>query len=144
MLPYDYVYNLIAENINLLRFFYSMFIAFVCLIIVVKTDRLFRISSHQGIRYFRNAFFFYGLGFILRYLLGTTTINPTIMKIVFEFFLIMAGFFLIYSLLWKKLDNEKSDLSSLFNLRIFLFYSLTIIIVFATPLIWRESIKQVV
>jgi hypothetical protein len=124
------IFNWILGNREIFLLLYTIIIGIICFVIVLKTDKLFRLSFHQGIRYFRNAFFFYGLGFILRYLLGTTTLNLIMMKAVFEFFLIMAGFFLIYSLLWKKLDAEKSDLSSLFNLRILIFYLLTIIIVF--------------
>jgi len=128
MLPYDYVYNLIAENINLLRFFYSMFIAFVCLIIVIKTDRLFRISSHQGIRYFRNAFFFYGVAFVLRYLLNNDSYHNLI-KVGFQFFVIMGGGFLLYSLLWRKFEKDTESNSSLFNPGIIIFYILALIIV---------------
>ena len=103
------MFNLIIENKEIIKLFYGIVIGLICLIIVLKTDRLFRISLHQGIRYFRNAFLFFGIGFIIRYLLGALfsyeffsySYYP-IFNILFEFFLIMAGFFLIYSLLWKK------------------------------------------
>ncbi len=124
---YSEIYNFIAQNKELFRFLYSIIVAFICFIIVLKTDRLFRISSHQGIRYFRNAFFFYGLAFIFRYILG----NPIYfnqMRLVFEFFMIMGGFCLFYSLLWKKFEHSK-ETSSLFNFRIFIFYILALIIV---------------
>ena len=124
------IFDWIIGNREIFILLYTILIGIICFGIVLKTDKLFRLSFHQGIRYFRNAFFFYGLGFILRYLLGTTPINPSIMKSVFEFFLIMAGFFLLYSLIWKKLEPRKSVVSSLFNIRITLFYGLTLIIVF--------------
>jgi hypothetical protein len=126
---YNYAYNLIAENIELFRFFYSILIAFVCLIIVIKTDRLFRISFHQGIRYFRNAFFFYGVAFLLRYSL-TYGSYFSLIKPLFQFFMIMAGFFLLYSLLWKKFEISKGSKSSFFNPIIFVFYMITLIIIF--------------
>ena len=119
------IYNFIAQNKSLLRFIYSIVIAFICFIIVFKTDRLFRISSHQGIRYFRNAFLFYGIAFIFRYFL-VVSFPLGLNKILFEFFMIMGGFFLIYSLLWKKF--EFSDTSSLLNSKIFIFYVLAIIV----------------
>ena len=75
---YSELYSFIAENKDLFRFFYSAIIVFICFIIVMKTDRLFKISSHQGIRYFRNAFLFYGIAFALRYVLGL--INIFLMK----------------------------------------------------------------
>ena len=124
---YDEVYRFVAENKELLRFLYSIIIAFICLIIVLKTDRLFRISEHQGIRYFRNAFFFYGVAFIFRYFLSKS-IYFNYMKLIFEFFLIMAGFFLLYSLLWKRFELKPSE-SSLFNSKIFIFYFLALILV---------------
>ena len=124
---YLQIYEFIAQNKELFRFFYSGLIAFICLVIVLKTDRLFRISSHQGIRYFRNAFFFYGVAFVFRYILGNPIyFNP--MKIIFEFFMIMGGFCLFYSLIWKRFENPK-DSSSLFNRKILIFYLLAIILV---------------
>lgn len=130
------MYNLIIENKELLKIFYALVIGLICVIIVVKTDRLFRLSFHQGIRYFRNAFFFYGLAFITRYFLGANYLcnlssdYSHLINIVFEYFLIMAGFFLLYSLLWKKIEVSGKDYSSsLFNSRIFLFYFMTFVIV---------------
>ena len=119
------IYNLIAQNRELFRIFYSLIIVIICLIIVIKTNRLFRLSEHQGIRYFRNAFLFYGAAFISRYFLWF--FFYPLAKIGFEFFLIMAGFFLLYSLLWKRIETKPSD-SSLFNARIFIFYILALVI----------------
>jgi len=43
----------------------------------------------------------------------------------------MGGFFLFYSLIWKKFESSKKEAkSSLFNLRIIIFYVLAIIITF--------------
>lgn len=129
MLFYNYAYDLVANNIELFRFFYSVLIAFICLIVVIKTDRIFRISFHQGIRYFRNAFFFYGIAFILRYSLNYGSYF-FIIQPLFKFFMIMGGFFLLYSLLWKKFETNKGSRSSFFNLIIFVFYIVTLIIIF--------------
>lgn len=129
------LYAWIIENKELLKFIYAVIIGLICFVIVIRTDRLFRLSFHQGIRYFRNAFFFYGLAFIMRYFFGAAYffvnnfIYDLIMGGIFEFFIIMAGFFLLYSLIWKKFEIEKGSFSSLFNLRIILFYALTLIIV---------------
>lgn len=129
-----YLYDFTIQNKEVFKLVYTIVIGLICAIIVIKTDRLFKISLHQGIRYFRNAFFFYGLAFILRYLLGVIyfftplMIHVHITKIVFEFFLTMAGFSLLYSLLWKKFEPRKESTSSLFNVRFLLFYSIAIII----------------
>ncbi len=125
---YVEIYQFIAGNKELLRFVYSAIIVFICLIIVLKTNRLFQISSHQGIRYFRNAFFFYGLAFMFRCVIGITWNYPFIIKGLFEFFIVMGGFFLFYSLLWKMFETNK-EISSLFNSKIFIFYIFALMIV---------------
>ncbi|MDP3026807.1 MAG: hypothetical protein Q8N63_03795 [Nanoarchaeota archaeon] len=131
-----YIYDLLLGNRNFLKLIFTILIGLICFIIVLRTHKLFKLSEHQGIRYFRNAFFFYGLAFILRYLIEI--VSPSVTKLVFEFFLIMAGFFLLYSLMWKKFEIEwKGGYSSLFNSRIFLFYALTLILVFL-DYIWQS------
>ena len=123
-----------VSNRESLKLIYGIFVALICFFIVIRTDKLFRLSLHQGIRYFRNAFLFFGLGFILRYIVGTSYIFS---KFLFEFFLIMGGFFLFYSLIWKKFESPKKETrSSLFNLRIIIFYILTIVLV-ALDYFWK-------
>ena len=130
----------IIENKEILKFFYTFVIALVCAIIVIKTDKLFGLSFHQGIRYLRNAFLFYGVGFITRSLLEFSKLPYRVINILFEFFLITAGFFLLYSLLWKKIETSpKNYTSSLFNPVIFLFYSMALIIALFDNL-WRTYI----
>ena len=117
----------IIENKELLKFFYTFLIAGICAIIVVKTDRLFGLSLHQGIRYLRNAFLFYGIGFIIRSLLVVQPLPYIFINILFEFFLIMAGFFLLSSLLWKRFKISTKS-SSLSNPWILVFYLMALII----------------
>ena len=138
-----YLYNFIVQNKELIKIFYGLIIVFICLIIVLKADRLFRLSMHKGIRYFRNAFFFYGIGFLMRYILGTPflkkiiVVNFGITKFLFEFFMIMAGFFLLYSLIWKKIEVSEEDYpSSLLNKKILIFYIMTLIFVIL-DFIWQ-------
>lgn len=129
--------NWIIENKEMLKLIYGLVIGLICIIIVLRTDRLYRLSLHQGIRYFRNAFLFYGIAFIVRYLLGALIAfnlislfyQPAI-NLVFEYFLVIAGFSLIYSLLWKKIESQNETYSSsLFNKKIMVFYIMAIIIV---------------
>jgi len=139
-----YLYNFIIENKELFKIIYALIIGLICAIIVIKSHRLFHLSLHKGIRYFRNAFFFYGIAFIIRYFFGTgflydyTGLNYQIaVGILFEYFLIMAGFFLLYSLLWKKIESSESEyLTSLFNSKIIVFYAMTAVIVFL-DYIWQ-------
>lgn len=126
----------IIQNKDLIKAIYGLIVIFVCIAIVLKTDKLFKISYHQGIRYFRNAFFFYGISFIIRYFLfqdfifESTFLSYNIVKFLFEFFIIMAGFFLLYSLLWKEFEENEPYPSSLFNKCLMIFYAMTLVIVF--------------
>ncbi len=124
----------IIQSRELIKIIYALIIISICLVIVLRTNKLFRLSSHQGIRYFRNCFLFFGFGFFVRYILGSGYLMATptyfiIMNILFEFFLIMAGFFLVYSLLWKKFELDNHSRSSLFNGKIIVFYLMSAIIV---------------
>ena len=131
------VYEWLATNKEILKIFFGLTIGIICTAIVLRTHRLFKLSFHQGIRYFRNAFLFYGVGFLIRYILGAflffNLINQSYRPIitgVFEYFLIMAGFFLLYSLLWKQIEGDNPKyLSSLINSKISLFYLMALILV---------------
>lgn len=126
----------IIQNKDIIKILYGLVIAFICTIIVVKTDKLFRLSLHNGIRYFRNAFLFYGIGFLVRFIFGSSFFYDLfyeygfLLNAVFEFFLVMAGFFLLYSLVWRRFEPERPSFSSLFNLKIIIFYIMALVVVF--------------
>lgn len=125
--------SLIIEYKWALEVCYALAISLICMVIVLKTDKFFKLSLHQGIRYFRNAFFFYGVAFVGRYIFGVfSDLNwnsAFVVGFFFEYFLIMAGFFLLYSLIWKKIESENETyLTSLFNAKIMVFHGLAIIL----------------
>jgi len=127
------LYSLIIENKLVLEIIYALAISLICAVIVIKTDKFFRLSMHKGIRYFRNAFFFYGVAFIGRYVFGILSdleFNAVyVAQIVFEYFLVMAGFFLLYSLIWRKFESSEEEyFSSLFNAKIAVFHLMALII----------------
>ena len=135
--------ELILENKEIAKIIYGFILTIISIAIVLRTDYLFKISYHQGIRYFRNAFFFYGIAFIFRYLFfdlfisNPYPINYETIKFIFEFFLIMAGFFLLYSLIWKKFEDKEGYPSSLMNRSIIIFYAMTLILVLI-DLVWKS------
>lgn len=127
-------YSFIVENKEIFKSLYAALLIVICISIVIKANRLFQISSHQGIRYFRNAFLFFGLAFAFRYffqfpITGELSVYNFLGEVFFEFFIVMAGFFLLYSLMWRKLELQEGYRSSLFNQRILIFYSISLIIV---------------
>jgi hypothetical protein len=127
------LYSLILKDKWVLEILYALTISIVCGIIVFKTDKFFRLSLHTGIRYFRNAFLFFGLAFIARYIFGVfgdlNIYDFYIVRIIFEYSLVMAGFFLLYSLIWKKIEPVKLPYSSsLFNSKVAVFHAMALLI----------------
>jgi hypothetical protein len=127
------LYSWIIKDKYLLDIFYTLLIGFICAVIVVKTDRFFRLSLHQGIRYFRNAFLFFGLAFITKYIFGLASDlsigYSCLFGIIFEYLLVMSGFFIFYSLIWRKFEStDKGYVSSLFNPRILIFHAMALVI----------------
>jgi len=115
------IYNLIVTNKFLLEVIYAFVLSLICLVILFKTDRYFRLSLHSGLRYFRNAFLFYGLAFFWKFLFAEAIklndFQVPISQFFFEYLLVMGGLFLLYSLIWKKF-HTKPKVSSLFNSKI--------------------------
>ena len=128
------LYSFVLANKEIFKIVYALIIVAICFLIVTKSNRFFQLSSHTGIRYFRNAFFFFGLAFASRYFLiflftGVFSPYRLFSNILFEFFLLMAGFTLLYSVMWRRLEPERHSSSSLFNSKISIFYAMSIIIV---------------
>ncbi len=130
------LYLFIIQNKEIFKLIYAFVIVLISVLIVLKTHKMYRLSLHPGIRYFRNAFFFYGIAFFVRYFLIYALTNYQIITPIFEFFIIMGGFFLLYSLLWRRFEGEKGHNSSLFNPKTLILYTFTIIIV-VLNIIWK-------
>ena len=128
-------YSFIIQNKEIFKLVYSLIIVAICLLIVFISNKFFRLSLHNGIRYFRNAFLFFAVGFFIRYIVkfiipeNSFPHYNTIITSLFEFFLITGGFFLLYSLMWGKFEVKKGSQSSLLNFRVVIFYTLSVIIV---------------
>jgi len=103
---------------------YSFVIIVACLMIYFGTKELYNLTSHKGIKYFREAFLFFALAFFFRsfvktfFLMGDPrtlkSILPTfgtISTFLFTYFITIAVFFLIYSMFWKKLEKYDSNKS---------------------------------
>jgi len=130
------VVEIISEYSGLLKIIYSLTLIFICSLIFLRSDRLFKISDYQGLRYLRNAFLFYGIGFFFKFILsgmrnplslGIKTYYLTV-GIFAKFFFVLASFFLFYSLIWKHIEREK-NYHSIFNLRMVPLYLISCLIV---------------
>lgn len=124
---------------------YSLIIIICSLMIYFGTKELYELSSHKGIKYFRQAFLFFALAYFFRStiklflnyfglkhafdIMPKFFVGPLAL-FVFMYFISMAIFYLVYSVLRKKLDPDSP--------RIFLFHFLALImaiisIVFRSP-----------
>lgn len=101
---------------------YSFAIIFCSLMIYFGTKELYELSTYKGIKYFRFAFLFLALAYIFRLpTIGllpmpgiTAIIGSYISLFLFMYFSTMSIFYLIESVLWKKL-KEGSGTNYIFH-----------------------------
>ena len=98
---------------------YSFVIIVCSLMIYFGTRELYKLSSHEGIKYFRQAFLFFALAYFFRSFIKIIlfyfevselrTILPVfgdITLFIFMYFSSMAIFYLLYSVMWKKWESK--------------------------------------
>lgn len=107
---------------------YSFVIIVCSLMVYYGTRELYELSSHKGIKYFRQAFLFFALAYFFRYFIQFFLVFFSLRDILefspvyigwFSLFIFlyassMAVFYLLYSVMWKKWNHSKSRLF-LFN-----------------------------
>ncbi len=96
---------------------FSLIIIITCGLIYFKAKELYDLSSYRGIKYFSYAFLFFGIAFLSRLVLRIFAIIDfsnnfgfLFFRLGYVFFLyagLMAGFYLVYSSLWKHLKNPE-------------------------------------
>src|SRR3989339_186034 len=101
------------------EFLFTVIAVVFCFLIYFKTKESYQLTKYKGIKYFRVAFLFFGLSYILRFLFSLVLLS----KIAFDFilprgmfaplFILPLGYFstigiiyLIFSAVWKKFDNK--------------------------------------
>jgi len=91
-----------------------------CFVIYFRTKESYELTKYEGIRYFRGAFLFFGLSYLLRFVFGllrfsTIAFDVIIPRQMFAFlFILPLGYFstvgilyLIFGSVWKKFNNKK-------------------------------------
>jgi hypothetical protein len=97
---------------------YSLVLVILCLLVYFKTKEIYELTSHKGIKYFRDAFMFFAIAYLFRFLAHTSMfyeinfgIHPRIMPLIcllpFAFASSMAILSLAYSTLWKRLNFKE-------------------------------------
>ena len=130
---------------------YSFIIIICSLMIYFGTRELYELTSHKGIKYFRQAFLFFALAYFFRSFIKFTltyfnvgqifNIYPRtfyfglgqITLFIFMYFSAMAIFYLLYSVMWKKWNGNSK--------KIYLFHLLAFVIaissiLFRNPLVY--------
>ena len=99
----------------ILETLYLILIAGPSLYIFFKVQDLHRFSGYKGLYYFSRAFLFLAAGFVFRFVIMITkyiqgdlsTIKTfDIMTFLMEWFLIMVGLLLLYTLVWKHFEKK--------------------------------------
>jgi hypothetical protein len=114
--------------------FYSFVIIICSLMVYYGTKELYELSSHKGIKYFRQAFLFFAVAYFFRSFIKFVIFYFDIGEILdvppmifgpitlflFMYFSSMAVFYLLYSVMWKKWNGGSK--------RIYLFHVLAFVI----------------
>jgi len=120
---------------------YSFIIIACSLMIYFGTKELYKLSNHQGIKYFRLAFLFFAIAYFFRSFIKFLIIYFDIRELfmllplnfgvvtlfLFMYFSSIAIFYLLYSVMWKKW-GKKSLKISLFHLFALIIASISIIL----------------
>jgi hypothetical protein len=99
---------------------YSFVIIICCLMIYFGTRKLYELSSHKGIKYFRFSFLFFALAYFFRSFVKFSAIifndhaifgiHPQLLSLassfIFMYLSSIAIFYLLYSIIWKKLKHK--------------------------------------
>lgn len=123
---------------------YSLVIIVCSLMIYFGTKELYELSSHKGIKYFRQAFLFFAIAYffrsIIKFILSYFSLgrifdfSPKIFGLIigsltlfiFIYFSSMAILYLLYSVMWKKWNQSPK--------RVYIFHLLAFIISLAITL----------
>lgn len=134
------MFNKMIEINLMITIIYLFLIGIFSSYIYFKTSKVYELTQHEGIRFFRQAFLFYGISF---FSLGIFKIfNPyTVIgssdpfRILLGYMLSIAGFLIVFSMIWKDFE----DLSS----RISLLHGASIIISFVDSYEFKNLILMV-
>ena len=110
-------FHLIDPTRLVVELSYTLIVVFLCFAIYYKTREIYNLTNHEGIKYFRLTFLFFGFAYISRFIfvllkLMGITFDIDFPRIIFgNFPLMLVGYFstmailsLTYSILWKKLQ----------------------------------------
>ncbi|MBU0461302.1 MAG: hypothetical protein KJ574_01815, partial [Nanoarchaeota archaeon] len=90
-----------------------------CFLIYFKTRESYQLTKYKGLQYFRGAFLFFGLSYVLRFLFSLVILSSRVFDIFMPrgmsmpFLIMLLGYFstigifyLIFCSIWKKFNNK--------------------------------------
>jgi len=90
-----------------------------CFLIYFRTKESYELTKYKGIGYFRDAFLFFGLSYVMRFLLALVMLSKIAFDVfvprtvIMPFFILPVGYFstmgifyLIFSTIWKSFNNR--------------------------------------
>jgi hypothetical protein len=103
----------------IIDFVFALTAIIFCLMIYFKTKESYGLTKYEGIKYFRDAFLFLGLAYLLRFIFTLINLSGFVFDIfiprhsIFPIAIMLAGYFstigliyLIFSLAWKYLGKK--------------------------------------
>ncbi len=112
-------FNLANPTLLATELGYTMITVFLCFMIYYKTKEIYDLTNHEGVKYFRRTFLFFGLAFLFRFvsiftMLVEITFDMDLSMYLFRIFpLVLNGYFstmailsLTYSIIWKELQTK--------------------------------------
>jgi hypothetical protein len=110
------VFNPLMPIIELV---FTVIAVFLCFLIYFKTRESYELTKHKGIRYFRDAFLFLGLSFVMRFFFSLIMFSSFAFDFIIPrdmfgllfilplgYFSTMGIFYLIFGTIWKRVDNK--------------------------------------
>jgi len=97
---------------------YTVSLVLACFLIYFKTRESYELTKYKGIMFFRDAFLFLGLSYLMRFILFimrfTTIEGPGEPRLeIFPIILLLTGYlstmgiaYLLFSSIWKKIDSK--------------------------------------
>jgi len=130
-----------------LEIVYSFVIILCSLMIYFGTKKLYELTSHKGIKYFRLGFLFFAIAYFFRSFIKFILVYFNVTRVLdlspkfigtsslflFMYFSSIAVFYLLYSVIWKKLKNESVNV---FWIHIVAFTIALISILFRSPQVY--------
>jgi len=90
-----------------------------CLLIYFRTREAYSLTKHKGIKYFRDAFLFFGFAYLLRFLFSIVFLSRVVFdmnierQILMPVFIMFLGYvstmsilYLIFSAIWKNISGK--------------------------------------